>query len=235
MRHLRAGAGRVRARRGRAAVGRRGQASTSTSSPGSRSTTPATATRGSSPRSREQAARFGGVSNLFYSEPAMRLCERLAESSLGGRGLPLQLRRRGERVRDQARPQARPRARDRARPRSSSSTAPSTAARSARSRRPRGSPARTSSGRCRAGFVAVAARRPGGAARRGRRAHRGGDDRADPGRGRGLPDRRRGPGRRPRGLRRGRAPCWSSTRSSPGWGGPGRCGPTSSFRCAPTC
>ena len=33
----------------------------------------------------EQAGRFAGSSNLFYAEPAMRLCERLAESSLGGR------------------------------------------------------------------------------------------------------------------------------------------------------
>jgi acetylornithine/N-succinyldiaminopimelate aminotransferase len=32
-----------------------------------------------------QAARFAGSSNLFYAESAMRLCERLAESSLGGR------------------------------------------------------------------------------------------------------------------------------------------------------
>ncbi len=32
-----------------------------------------------------QAARLGGVSNLFYTEPAMRLAERLAEKSLGGR------------------------------------------------------------------------------------------------------------------------------------------------------
>jgi acetylornithine/N-succinyldiaminopimelate aminotransferase len=34
---------------------------------------------------REQAGRFAGSSNLYYSEPAMRLCERLAESSLGGK------------------------------------------------------------------------------------------------------------------------------------------------------
>ena len=34
---------------------------------------------------RKQAGRLGGVSNLYYTEPAMRLCERLAESSLGGR------------------------------------------------------------------------------------------------------------------------------------------------------
>jgi predicted acetylornithine/succinylornithine family transaminase len=33
----------------------------------------------------EQAGRFGGSSNLFYSAPALRLCERLAESSLGGK------------------------------------------------------------------------------------------------------------------------------------------------------
>jgi predicted acetylornithine/succinylornithine family transaminase len=33
----------------------------------------------------EQAGRLGGVSNLFYTEPAMRLCERLCESSLLGR------------------------------------------------------------------------------------------------------------------------------------------------------
>ena len=32
----------------------------------------------------DQAGRFAGSSNLFYSEPAMRLSERLAESSLGG-------------------------------------------------------------------------------------------------------------------------------------------------------
>ena len=33
----------------------------------------------------EQAARLGGASNLFYSEPAMQLCRRLVESSLGGK------------------------------------------------------------------------------------------------------------------------------------------------------
>jgi acetylornithine/N-succinyldiaminopimelate aminotransferase len=33
----------------------------------------------------DQAERLGGVSNLYYTEPAMRLCGRLAESSLGGR------------------------------------------------------------------------------------------------------------------------------------------------------
>jgi acetylornithine/N-succinyldiaminopimelate aminotransferase len=33
----------------------------------------------------DQAARLGGVSNLYYTEPAMLLAERLAESSLGGK------------------------------------------------------------------------------------------------------------------------------------------------------
>jgi acetylornithine/N-succinyldiaminopimelate aminotransferase len=34
---------------------------------------------------REQAGRLAGVSNLYYTEPAMRLCARLADSSLGGK------------------------------------------------------------------------------------------------------------------------------------------------------
>ena len=33
----------------------------------------------------EQVARLGGVSNLFYTEPAMRLAERISDASLGGR------------------------------------------------------------------------------------------------------------------------------------------------------
>ncbi|HEY7151664.1 MAG TPA: acetylornithine/succinylornithine family transaminase [Solirubrobacterales bacterium] len=34
---------------------------------------------------REQAERLAGVSNLYYTEPGMRLCARLAESSLAGK------------------------------------------------------------------------------------------------------------------------------------------------------
>src|SRR5690349_6164817 len=34
---------------------------------------------------REQSERLAGVSNLYYAEPAMRLCAGLAESSLGGK------------------------------------------------------------------------------------------------------------------------------------------------------
>jgi acetylornithine/N-succinyldiaminopimelate aminotransferase len=33
----------------------------------------------------EQAARLGGASNLYYTEPALRLCEALANASLGGK------------------------------------------------------------------------------------------------------------------------------------------------------
>ena len=145
-------------------------------------------------------------------------------------------RRRGERVRDQAGPQAgAPRAGSSG-PRSSPSTArfhgrtlgalAATAKlaredlfgplpRGLRRRSPRDDPQRP--------------------ARRGRRAHGGGDDRADPGRGGDLPDRRRGPRRRPRGLRRGRRGARLRRGPDAGWGGPGRCGPTSSCRCAPTC
>ena len=44
------------------------------------------------------------VSNLFYTEPAMRLARRLSEISLGGKVYLLQLWRRGHRGGDQARP-----------------------------------------------------------------------------------------------------------------------------------
>ena len=67
------------------AVGLRGGAPTSTCSAGSRSITPATAIPRIVAAIAEQAATLGGASNLFYSEPAMLLVERLVESSLGGR------------------------------------------------------------------------------------------------------------------------------------------------------
>ncbi len=59
--------------------------STSTSSPASRSRMPATATRSIVSAVREQVAQLMHVSNLFYTEPAMRLAERLARTSLGGK------------------------------------------------------------------------------------------------------------------------------------------------------
>ena len=109
---LRAGAGRVRARlRGRGSGTPRG-ASTSTSSPASRSTTPATATRGSSPRSPSRRRASPDLEPLLLRARDAALRAALRVEPRRPR-LPLQLRRRGERVRDQAGPQARPRARDR--------------------------------------------------------------------------------------------------------------------------
>ena len=54
---------------------------------------------------REQAGRLMHVSNLFYTEPAMRLAERLSRAEPRRQGVLLQLRRRGQRGGDQARPQ----------------------------------------------------------------------------------------------------------------------------------
>ena len=133
-------------------------------------------------------------------------------------GVPRQHRHRGERVRDQAGPQARPRSRDRARPRSSSSPTPSTAARWRPWPRRRSSRATTCSGRFRDGFVSVPRDDPEALRAAVGAKHRRGDDRADPGRGGDLPDRRRGARRRPRGAATRPARCWSSTRSRPGWG-----------------
>ena len=95
----------------------------------------------------EQAARFNGSSNLFFSEPALRLAERISESSLGGKVFLCELGRRGGGVRDQARAQACARARRRDAARSSASTAASTAARSGRSRPRPSSPTRAASAR----------------------------------------------------------------------------------------
>ena len=62
---------------------------------------------------REQAGRLMHVSNLFYTEPMVRLAERLSRVEPRRPRLLRQLRHRGQRVRDQDRPQARPRARHR--------------------------------------------------------------------------------------------------------------------------
>ena len=124
-------------------------------------------------------------------------------------------------MRDQARPQARSRCAGSTSPRSSSSSTASTAARSASLAATVKLAREDLFGPLPARLRRRPARRPGGAARRGRRAHRGGADRADPGRGGDLPDRRRGARRRARGVRRSRGAARSSTRSRPGWGGPG--------------
>ena len=234
MQTYRAGAGRVRPRRGRAALGRRGQASTSTSSPG----ISVCSVGHCHPAVVEAIARAGRrrsmhISNLFYTEPMVRLAERLCESSLGGRRLLLQLGHRGERVRDQARPQARPRPRHRrARDRRPRGRLPRPHA-TARSRRRRGSRPTTALGPMLPGFRSVPLDDADALARGGRRADGRGPDRADPGRDRRLPDLRRDcssprarPATRP-------ARCWSSTRSRPGWGGPARSGPTSRLPVRP--
>ncbi len=55
---------------------------------------------------REQAGRLMHVGNLYYTEPAMRLAERLVELLAGRSRVLHQLGRRGDRVRAQARPPA---------------------------------------------------------------------------------------------------------------------------------
>ena len=115
--------------------------------------------------------------------------------------VPVQLGRRGERVRDQARPQECPREGGRAtgdrRPRRGVPRPHGGDADRFAEDRPRG-PLRPASARICHG----AARRPRRARGGGGREHRRGADRADPGRGRRPPDPRAGRRRGPRGLRR---------------------------------
>ena len=151
---------------------------------------------------REQAGRLVHTSNLFYTEPMVRLAERLGRVEPRRPRLLLQLRHRGQRVRDQDRPQARPRPRHRG-----------AGDRQLRARLPRPH-LRLAGGDAGAGPQrgpgADARRLPLGAAERrrrpargGRRAHRGGPDRADPGRERRLSRHRGGALRRPRSMRLG--------------------------------
>ena len=230
---LRAGAGRVRPRARARGSGTPRARSTSTSSPASRSTTPATATRGSSTRSpsRRRASRAPRTSTT----PSRRCGSPSgsSESSLGGKVF---LCNSGTEANECAiklvRKRAHARGIERARDRHPRRT-PSTAARS-------GALAATPKlaredlfGPLPPGFVAVPRDDPEALRAAVGERHRGGDDRADPGRGRGLPDRRRGARRRRARPATGPARCSSSTRSRPGWGGPGRCGPTSSSRVRP--
>ena len=111
---------------------------------------------------REQAGRLMHVSNLFYTEPMVRLAERLSESSLGGRVF---FANSGTEANECAIKIARKHAhapRHRASRRSSASRATSTAAPTAPSRRPRRWPRN-------AALRADAARLPLGPARRRRR------------------------------------------------------------------
>ena len=154
----------------------------------------------------EQSARLMHVSNLFYTEPMARLAQRLSESSLGGRVF---FANSGTEANECAIKVARKHAHGRgvsgAGDRQLRGRVPRP-----HLRRPRGDPG---AGRERgarpdaAGLPLGPAQRRRGDARRGRREHRRGPDRADPGRGRRLPDQRGGAARRPRGLRRDPARC----------------------------
>ena len=66
---------------------------------------------------REQAGRLMHASNLFYTEPAMRLAQRLSRVEPRRQGVLLQLRRGGQRGGDQARAQGAPGRRHRGRAR----------------------------------------------------------------------------------------------------------------------
>ena len=149
---------------------------------------------------REQAGRLMHVGNLYYTEPGMRLAKRLADLLARRPRLPLQLRRRGDRVRAEARPQAPPGRRVRRAWRAASTAAPW-----ARSRPRRRRPSRRRSRRsCRASRWC-----PATTARRSWRAvtgrHRRGPARADPGRvAASTRSTREVLARRPRGLRRAR-------------------------------
>ena len=150
---------------------------------------------------REQAGRLVGVSNLYYSQPGVRLAERLSDSSLGGRVFlcnsgaeanecAIKLARRNAHARGVERPEIV--VLDGA----FHGRTVATLDRFAEDR-PRG-PLRPASARICHG----AARRPRRARGGGWGEHRRGADRADPGRGRRSPDPRAGRRRGSRGLRR---------------------------------
>ena len=123
------------------------------------------------------------VSNLFYTEPMVRLAERLSRVEPRRPRLLLQLGHRGDRVRDQGRPQARPPARHLRSPEIVSfegdfhgrtygalAATPGLAAQ------------RGALGPMLPGFRSVPLNDAAALRRGGRRADRGGPDRADPGR-----------------------------------------------------
>ena len=169
------------------------------------------------------------VSNLFYTEPAMRLAERLSRVEPRRQGVLLQLRRRGQRGGDQARAQGPPAAAT-----SWSSTAPSTAAPTARCRRRRRSQSRRRSRRSCPASARSLPTPDGARARRSTSAPpRCCSSRSRARAGVNVLSDETAP-RRARGLRRARRGARSSTRSSPGWAAPARCGPTSRPASCPT-
>ena len=120
-----------------------------------------------------QAGRLAHVGNLFYTEPGMRLARRLAETSLGGKVFFCNSGAEASECAHQARPPP-PRGR---RHRRGRARLPRPDLRRAQ-RHPAGGQAGAVRA-ARAGLPGRAARRP---ARVGRRAHRRGARRADPGR-----------------------------------------------------
>ena len=91
---------------------------------------------------REQVGRLTHVTNLYYTEPAMRLSAPAGPELAGRQGVPLQLGRRGQRGGDQAVSPRPARRRDRGRPARRSTAAPT-----GRCRPPRRSPSRRRSRR----------------------------------------------------------------------------------------
>ena len=182
---------------------------------------------------REQAGRLMHTSNLFYTEPMVRLAERLAESSLGGRVFfsnsgteanecAIKVARKHAHRRGVEAPRDRQLRARLPRPHLRRPLGDAGACRQPRAWR-----------RCCPASLGAAERRRG-AARGGGREHGGGADRADPGRGRHLPGQRRGPARRPRGLRRGRRAADLRRDPDRDRAGRARSGPTSRRRCART-
>ena len=123
---------------------------------------------------RDQVGRLSHVSNLYYTEPAMKLSAALSESSLGGKVF---LCNSGAEANEAAIKLVAPGAARRERRR-----APGRVPRP-HIRRAVGDPAGDQAGAVRAAGAGVRGRpaRSGGAGRRGRRAHRRGAARADPG------------------------------------------------------
>ena len=159
------------------------------------------------------------VSNLYSNAPMVRLAERLVRR--GRSAASVFFSNSGAEANEAAHRSSCAR---RARAATSwSSTAPSTAAPTARCRPRRRSPSRRRSRRwCRAsGAIAPTVRRCRAAVDS---QTAGGADGAGAGRVRRAPDARRGAARGARGVRRGAAPRWCSTRSRPAWAAPARCG-----------
>ena len=173
----------------------------------------------------EQAARLIHISNLFYNEPNVRLAARLAARSLGG---VVFFCNSGAEANEAAIKLVR-----KARPRGDVIVA-----HNAFHGRTYGALSATPQEAKQAPFAPLV---PGFRAMPAaeipdcdRRQHRRGADRAGAGRVGREPDDRRAAGRRsaPPATRPARR--WSSTRSRPAWGGPARCGPTSSSASSPT-